>query len=44
MGVEGNEETDYLAKNAAHEDRVEIAQQYGRSEYTPIINKSVKEK
>ena len=43
MGVEGNEEADYLAKNTADKDRVEIALQNGLSEYTSIINKSVKE-
>lgn len=31
MGMEGNEEADYLAKNTAHEDRVEIALQHGLS-------------
>lgn len=43
MGVEGNKEADYLAKNAAREDTTEVAQKYGRSEYSSIINKSVKE-
>ena len=28
MGGEGNEEADYLAKNAAHEDKVDIVLQY----------------
>ncbi len=42
-GVEGNKEADYLANDAAREDRIEIALQYRLSEYTSIINKSVKE-
>lgn len=41
-GVEGKEEAHYLAKNAAHEDRIEIALQDGLSELH-TMNKSVKE-
>ena len=43
MDVEGNEEADYLAKNATHEDKIEITLQYRLSEYTSVINKAVKE-
>ena len=43
MGVEGNEKADYLAKNAAHDEKLEIVLQNGLSEYNSIINKSVKE-
>lgn len=43
LDLEGNEEADHLANNAAHEDRIEIALQYGLSQCTSIIQKPDKE-
>lgn len=43
VGVEANKEADYLVKKVVHGDRKEIALQYGLSENTSVVNKSVKQ-